>query len=154
MAILEVKKAGDPILKAKAKPVGKFDAKLKQFMKNMAETMYAKEGVGLAAPQIGVSLRIVVIDVGEGLIELINPEIVKSAGSGTFREGCLSVPEIMGDVKRYSEVKVEGLDSLGKKITVKGSGLLAICLQHEIDHLDGILFIDRAEVVFKLKQES
>ena len=153
MAILEIKKAGDPVLKAKAKPVGKFDEKLKKFIKNMAETMCAKEGVGLAAPQVGVSLRIVVIDVGDGLIELINPEIVQAAGSETFREGCLSVPEILGDVKRYSEVTVEGLDSLGRAVTVKGSGLLAICLQHEIDHLDGILFIDRAETVFKHKQE-
>ena len=107
----------------------------------------------MAAPQVGVSLRVAVIDVGEGLIELINPVIVASEGCETGTEGCLSVPGIYGEVERFASVTVQGLDRQGAPITVQGSGLLARALQHEIDHLDGILFIERAQSVFRERKE-
>ncbi|WP_371369245.1 Peptide deformylase 1 [Sporomusa rhizae] len=149
MPTMDIKKAGNKVLKEIAAPVGKIDRKIKQLLDNMAETMYAADGVGLAAPQVGVSLRIVVIDIGEGLLELINPEIVSKEGSETDTEGCLSVPGMYGEVERYASVTVEALNRSGKKFRVNGSGLLARALQHEIDHLNGILFIELAKTVHK-----
>ena len=149
MPTMDIKKAGNKVLKEIAAPVGKIDRKIKQLLDNMAETMYAADGVGLAAPQVGVSLRIVVIDIGEGLLELINPEIVSREGSETDTEGCLSVPGMYGEVERYASVTVEALNRSGKKFRVNGSGLLARALQHEIDHLNGILFIELAKTVHK-----
>jgi len=105
--------------------------------------MYAANGVGLAAPQVGILKRVVVIDVGEGLMELINPVIVKQEGEQTEVEGCLSIPGVAGEVKRPAKVLVEALNRDGEKIKVEGQGLLAVALCHEIDHLDGILFIDK-----------
>ncbi|HWR40499.1 MAG TPA: peptide deformylase [Patescibacteria group bacterium] len=144
MAVMEIKRAGDKVLKEVAAPVSKCDKKIKTLLDNMAETMYQAEGVGLAAPQVGVSLRIIVLDTGEGLIELINPVIVESEGSECAAEGCLSVPGMYGEVERFAQVTVEGINRHGKKIRIVGSGLLNRALQHEIDHLDGILFIDKA----------
>ncbi|EGO63248.1 peptide deformylase [Acetonema longum] len=149
MAILEIKKAGDPVLKERAQAVTKIDRKVKELLDNMAQTMYGAEGVGLAAPQVGILLRIVVIDAGEGLVELINPEIVESDGTQVASEGCLSIPGVYGDVERYADVTVEGLNRSGKKIRIAANGLLARALQHEIDHLNGILFIERAKTVYK-----
>lgn len=149
MPVMEIRKAGDKVLKEVAEPVKKIDRKLKQLLDDMAETMYAAEGVGLAAPQVGVSLRLVVIDVGEGLIELINPEIIAYDGSETASEGCLSVPGMYGEVERYATVSVEALNRAGKKVRINGSGLLARALQHEIDHLNGILFIELAKTMHK-----
>ncbi len=149
MPTMDIKKAGNKVLKEIAAPVEKIDRKLKQLLDNMAETMYAADGVGLAAPQVGVSLRIVVIDIGEGLLELINPEIISKEGSETDTEGCLSVPGMYGEVERYASVTVEALNRSGKKFRVNGSGLLARALQHEIDHLNGILFIELAKTVHK-----
>lgn len=149
MPTMDIKKAGNKVLKEIAAPVGKIDRKIKQLLDNMAETMYAADGVGLAAPQVGVSLRIVVIDIGEGLLELINPEIASREGSETDTEGCLSVPGMYGEVERYASVTVEALNRSGKKFRVNGSGLLARALQHEIDHLNGILFIELAKTVHK-----
>lgn len=149
MPTMDIKKAGNKVLKEIATPVGKIDRKIKQLLDNMAETMYAADGVGLAAPQVGVSLRIVVIDIGEGLLELINPEIISKEGSETDTEGCLSVPGMYGEVERYASVTVEALNRSGKKFRVNGSGLLARALQHEIDHLNGILFIELAKTVHK-----
>ncbi|EAX48609.1 peptide deformylase [Thermosinus carboxydivorans Nor1] len=149
MSVLEIKKAGDKVLKEKAAPVGKIDRKVKQLLDDMAQTMYAAEGVGLAAPQVGVSLRIIVVDVGDGLIELINPVIVAAEGSETNTEGCLSVPGVYGEVERYAQVVVEGLERSGKKVRITGTGLLARALQHEIDHLDGVLFIEKAKTLYK-----
>lgn len=147
MAILEIKKAGDKILKEICKPVEKIDRNIRKLLDDMAETMYKANGVGLAAPQVGIPLRIVVIDVGDGLIELINPVIIKFEGRERDTEGCLSIPNMYGEVERYSKVVVEALNRRGKKQRLSGEGLLARAFQHEIDHLDGILFIDRADTI-------
>ncbi|MDF2568934.1 MAG: def1 [Sporomusa sp.] len=149
MPLIEIRKAGDKVLKEIAAPVEKIDRKIKQLLDDMAETMYAADGVGLAAPQIGVSLRLVVIDVGEGIIELVNPKIVTKEGCEIGTEGCLSVPGMYGEVERCATVTVEALNRTGKKICINGSGLLARALQHEIDHLNGILFIELAKTVHK-----
>ncbi|SDD41384.1 peptide deformylase [Sporomusa acidovorans] len=149
MPVLEIRKAGDKILKEVAAPIEKIDRKIKQLLDDMAETMYAADGVGLAAPQVGVSLQLVVIDVGEGIIELINPKIIAYEGSEVGTEGCLSVPGMYGEVERYAAVTVEALNRSGKKIRINGSGLLARALQHETDHLKGILFIELAKTLHK-----
>ncbi|MBZ4687183.1 MAG: peptide deformylase [Clostridia bacterium] len=146
MAVYQIVKIGDPVLREKAVHVKKINSNIEKLLDNMADTMYDAPGVGLAAPQIGVSKRVIVVDVGEGLIELINPEIV-SASKKTAKEveGCLSIPGVEEEVTRPLKVVVEGLNRNGEKITIKAKGLLARALQHEIDHLDGILFIDRVE---------
>lgn len=149
MAVREIIKAGDKVLKEHAAPVAKIDKRIKQLLSDMAQTMYDADGVGLAAPQVGISLRVVVIDVGDGLIELINPVITEHEGCEKGPEGCLSVPGVYGEVERYARVTVEGLDRSGKKVRISGTGLLARALQHEIDHLDGVLFIDKADSIYK-----
>lgn len=149
MAILDIIKAGNKILKQKAVPVNKIDRKIKQLLDDMTQTLYHAEGVGLAAPQVGISLRVVVIDTGDGLIELVNPVIIEKNGSETASEGCLSIPGIWGEVERFAEVTVEALNREGRKIHISGKGLLARALQHEIDHLDGILFIELAKTLHK-----
>ncbi len=149
MPVMEIKKAGDKVLKDVAAPVEKIDRKIKKLLDDMAETMYAADGVGLAAPQVGVSLRVVVIDVGEGVIELINPEIITKDSCENGTEGCLSVPGMYGEVERSATVIVEALNRNGKKFRISGSGLLARALQHEIDHLNGILFIELAKTIHK-----
>lgn len=149
MAIFDIRKAGDPVLKQKAEPVGKITKKLKELIDSMAQTMYAADGVGLAAPQVGVSRRIIVIDVGEGLIELVNPAIIASEGRECASEGCLSIPGVYGDVERASRVTVEALDRNGKQVQLQAEGLLARALQHEIDHLEGVLFIERSSAIYK-----
>jgi len=144
MAILEIKEYGEPILRGKALPVKEITPEILDLIKDMAETMYADSGVGLAAPQVGVSKRISVIDGEEdGLIVLINPMIVKSEGEVVEEEGCLSIPDIYSQVKRSLKVTVKALDENGDLIEITKEGLTARALQHEIDHLDGILFIDR-----------
>lgn len=142
--LLKILVAGDPVLRQVAKPVERIDKKLLRLLKDMAETMYAADGVGLAAPQVGVCKRVVVIDVGEGLLELINPVIVKKEGSALGSEGCLSVPDYEGEVERASYVECEFTDRSGKRMLLQAHELLAVCIQHELDHLDGILFIDKA----------
>lgn len=144
MAILDIKKAGDVVLKQETAPVERIDKKIRTLLDDMAETMYKADGVGLAAPQVGESIQVVVIDVGEGLLELVNPEIVRMEGEETDSEGCLSVPQIYGDVKRAAKVSVKYLNRQGKRHRITATGLLARCLQHEIDHLHGRLFIDIA----------
>ena len=144
MATLEIRKAGDPVLKKQCQAVEKVTGKIKKLLDDMAETMQAADGVGLAAPQVGVELRVVVIDVGEGLLELINPVLLEKEGCQKGLEGCLSVPGVYGDVERYEKVVVEGLNRSGRKIRVTGSGLLARALQHEMDHLEGVLFVEKA----------
>ncbi|WP_304152456.1 peptide deformylase [Megamonas hypermegale] len=150
MAILDIKKAGDVVLKQQAQPVARIDKKIRTLLDDMAETMYKANGVGLAAPQVGESIQVVVIDVGEGLIELVNPEIVRMEGTETDSEGCLSVPEIYGDVERAAKVSVKYLNRQGKNHRITATGLLARCLQHEIDHLHGRLFIDIAQKLRKV----
>jgi len=149
MTVLEIRKAGDKILKEKAQPVLKIDKRIKKLLDYMAETMDNADGVGLAAPQVGVSLRVIVLDVGDGLIELINPEIIAYEGCELGTEGCLSIPGVFGEVERFAEVTVEGLNRFGKKVNITGTGLLGRALQHEIDHLEGILFIERAQTIHK-----
>lgn len=149
MATLEIRRAGDPVLKKQCQAVEKVTGKIKKLLDDMAETMNAADGVGLAAPQVGVELRIVVIDVGEGLIELINPMLLEKEGCQKGLEGCLSVPGVFGQVERYEKVVVEGLNRSGRKIRVTGSGLLARALQHEMDHLDGVLFVEKADSLQK-----
>ena len=143
MAIRNIRKDGDEILRKKSKEVEAINEKILILLQDMADTLYKADGVGLAAPQVGVLKRVVVIDVGEGLIELINPVIKSQSGQQCMAEGCLSVPGIWGEVNRPTHVVVEALNSKGEKIVIKGEGLLAIALCHEIDHLDGILFKDK-----------
>ncbi|HHT62795.1 MAG: peptide deformylase [Bacillota bacterium] len=143
MAVYQIVKIGDPVLREKAKKVPKITPNILKLLDNMADTMRDAEGVGLAAPQIGISKCVVVIDVGEGLIELINPEIIAQEGEEIDAEGCLSIPGVQGDVKRAAKVQVRAWDRNGKTITITGTGLLARALQHEIDHLSGILFVDK-----------
>jgi len=144
MAILEIKEYGEPVLREKALPLKEITLEMLNLMKDMVETMYVDSGVGLAAPQVGVSKRIIVIDGEEdGLIVLINPVIVQSEGEVVEEEGCLSIPGIYSQVKRSSKVTVKALNENGDPIEITKEGLTARALQHEIDHLDGILFIDR-----------
>ena len=138
----------DPRLKEKAKEIGEITPELKQLAQDMAETMYAGEGIGLAATQVGECCRLVVIDLTgpekrEGLMVLVNPRIVASEGETETEEGCLSVRALRSKVKRAAKVTVTAKDLEGKDVTLEGDDLLAVCLQHEIDHLDGALFIDR-----------
>jgi peptide deformylase len=147
MARLKVLTAGNPVLKMVSSPVNKIDKKIKRTLDDLAETMYKEDnGVGLAAPQCGFLLRMVVIDVGDehGLMKLINPVITKREGKIIVGEGCLSVPDFEGEVERSSYVECEYFDIKGHKQFVAAEGLLAVCIQHELDHLDGILFTDRA----------
>ncbi|MGF7185709.1 peptide deformylase [Desulfitispora alkaliphila] len=149
MAVYNILKSNDPLLREKSVKVNKINSSITKLLDNMADTMYDAEGVGLAAPQIGVSKRVIVVDVGEGLIELINPEIIKTDGQQNGIEGCLSVPGVQGEVVRPDTVEVEGVDRNGKKINIMGSGLLARALLHEIDHLNGVLFVDKADKINK-----
>lgn len=147
MAIREIRKFKDPVLRKKSKVVEKFDDRLFVLLDDMAETMYRANGVGLAAPQVGVLKRVVVIDVGDGVIELINPVITSESGSQVDTEGCLSLPGINDEVDRPMDVIVEAQDRYGNRIEIKGSELLARAICHEVDHLEGILFTDRVESV-------
>ncbi|KUG03785.1 peptide deformylase [hydrocarbon metagenome] len=144
MAVYQVVTTPDEVLRAKARPVTKINEGVFRVLDNMRDTLYAENGVGLAAPQIGISKRLVVIDTGDNFMELINPEIIDQQGEAIRSEGCLSVPGIVGIVKRAEKVVVKALDRNGEEVTLEGSGLLARAFQHEIDHLDGILFIDKA----------
>ncbi len=145
MAVYKVVLEGDDVLRERAKEVTKITSNIAKLLDNMSDTMYAYKGVGLAAPQIGVSKRVIVVDVGEGLLEFINPQIIDSQGEAIDVEGCLSLPEIIGDVVRADNIRVEGLNRHGEKIEVQAEGYLARALQHEIDHLNGILFVDLAK---------
>ncbi|WP_069650209.1 peptide deformylase [Caloranaerobacter ferrireducens] len=143
MAIRQLRYIGDPILRKKSREVAKIDERIKVLLDDMLETMYKNEGVGLAAPQVGILKRVVVIDIGEGPIKLINPEIISMEGEVIDVEGCLSVPGESGEVKRPNKVKVKYLDENGKELMIEGTGLLARALCHEIDHLNGVLFVDK-----------
>jgi len=145
MSLLPIRRAGDPVLRQKASRVNKIDRSVLKLVEDMFETMYDAPGVGLAAPQIGVSLRVVVIDVGDdNPIALVNPEIVKRSGERTCDEGCLSVPGYRGEITRSVKVLAQGLDPYtGKEVRIKAEdNLLAEALEHEIDHVNGILYID------------
>ena len=155
MALLEIKKAGDPVLKIVCKPVEKIDKRLRNLLDDMAETMYASEGVGIAAPQVGKSIRAVVVDVDKkNRYDLINPVITFREGTVVDEEGCLSCPELFGDVERAAKIRVEYTSRFNKKKTLEAEGLLARCIQHELDHLDGQLFIDIAKNITKGRKQK
>ncbi|MCH5210261.1 MAG: peptide deformylase [Oscillospiraceae bacterium] len=143
MAIREIRTEGDEILSKKCKVVQNFDMKLHILLDDMYDTMKKSEGVGLAAPQVGILKRAVVIDIGEGKIELINPEIIEESGEQTGSEGCLSVPGVYGEVTRPNKVTVKAQDRDGKWFKLTGEELLARAICHEAEHLDGKLFLER-----------
>lgn len=147
MAVLPISHfPDDRVLRQKAKKVPAIDASIERLINNMIETMQQARGVGLAAPQVSVSLRVIVLQMpGEEPIALINPEIVETAGEQTVTEGCLSVPGYYGEIRRPAEVVVKGKDRRGKPTRIKASGLMAEALEHEIDHLNGMLYIDHVE---------
>lgn len=144
MAIRNIRISTDEVLRKICKPVKEITPNLLTLLDDMADTMYEANGVGLAAPQVGILKRAVVIDIGEGLVELINPEILETSGSQTDDEGCLSVPGKYAPVERPSYVKVKAMDREGNTFIIEGEELMARALCHEIDHLDGILYIDKA----------
>jgi len=156
MAVLKILTYPDPRLRKKSAPVEKIDEQVERLLDDMAETMYGAPGIGLAAPQVGVNLRLCIVDVSPrdensaGLIELINPVIISAEGEQIGEEGCLSIPGFSSEVKRKEKVRVQALNRRGEFFEIEGTGLLARAFQHEIDHLDGILFIDRLS---KLRRE-
>lgn len=160
MAIRKVLAYGTPSLREKSKEVHKVSKKIKDLVKDLLDTLYAQNGVGLAAPQIGENYRIFVIDISSGDEPLnpmvfINPKIIKKSGAFVSNEGCLSFPEVYTDVRRYLNVMVKAQDSNGRSFTIeaKDGSLLAKAIQHEFDHLEGILFIDHARNRFEIEQE-
>ena len=145
MAIREIRKYDDPALYKVCRPVEKFDERLGELLDDMAETMYQANGVGLAAPQVGILRRVVVIDVGDGIIELVNPEIIAAEGEQTGLEGCLSIPGKFGIVTRPYTVRVRAQDRDGNFFEVEDEELTARCFCHEIEHLDGHLFVEHTD---------
>ncbi len=151
MSVVKIRTLPDPVLRQKAKKVANIDGSVRKLVDDMIDTMRAVSGAGLAAPQIGVPLRIAVIEMpGEEVITLINPQIIKKQGERMIEEACLSVPGYQGEVKRAVTVKVKAQDRQGREFRIKGEGLLAQALEHEIAHLDGILYIDNVENEEKL----
>ncbi len=144
MALRKIRTGSDPVLRKICKPVGTITKSTLTLLDDMADTMYSADGVGLAAPQVGILRRAVVIDVGEGLVELINPEIIETSGLQVGPEGCLSIPGASADVERPSYAKVKALNRNGEEIIVEGTDFMARAICHELDHLDGILYIDKA----------
>ncbi len=144
MAKRTIRLSNEEVLRKRCKPVKEITPNVIILLEDMAETMYEASGVGLAAPQVGILKRVVIIDIGEGLIELINPVVVETRGSQIGEEGCLSIPGACADVERPEYVRVEAQNRNGETITVEGTGLLAVALCHETDHLDGVLYIDKA----------
>jgi peptide deformylase len=154
MAVLTIRTLPDPVLRRKTKRVSTIDRSVKKLVKDMTETLHAEDGrVGLAAPQVGVLLRVTVIGLpDEEDIVLINPEIVRRKGQRLVSEGCLSIPGYVGELYRAEVVTAKGLDIKGKEVRIKGEGLLAQALEHEIDHLNGILYVDRMENMDELRK--
>ena len=145
MALRTIRVQGDPVLEKICKPVKELTPRTKELIEDMLDTMYEANGVGLAAPQVGILKRIVVIDVGEGPIVLINPQIIESSGEQTGEEGCLSVPGKFGIVTRPDRVKVRAFDENMNEFEMEGEGLLARAFCHELDHLDGNLYVEKVE---------
>ena len=145
MALLDILIYPDSRLHNKAKPVAQVDSRIKKLIDDMSETMYTAPGIGLAAPQVNVPERIIVIDISDkkdSLLAMVNPEIISSEGLDEHEEGCLSVPGVYAPVKRYKKIRVRALDKDGNSFELDAEGLLGVCIQHEIDHLDGKVFVD------------
>ena len=151
MALRKIVLSDDEVLRKKSKEVTEINDKIKQLLDDMAETMYADNGAGLAAPQVGILKRLVVIDMGQGLIKLVNPVIVETEGQQEVVEGCLSIPNVYGKLTRPATVTVQALNEKGEEIRLTGTGDLAKCFCHEIDHLNGILFTDMVTEYLKRK---
>ncbi len=156
MGKLKILVAGDPLLRQVSAPVQKIDKKIQRLLKDMLDTMYEADGVGLAAPQVGVLKRIVVIDIGDetGVLEMINPEITYREGKALGMEGCLSVPDFEGEVERAERIECEFTDRYGKRMCLQAEGLLAVCVQHELDHLNGVLFVDKSTTLIRKPKEN
>jgi len=156
MAIIPIREVPDPVLRQKAKRIRSIDGSIKTLIDNMLETMHSALGIGLAAPQIGIPLRVIVIGIPEQEdMALINPKILRSRGERLVNEGCLSIPGYVGELTRAELVTVKGLNPHGKEIRIKADGRLAQALEHEIDHLNGILYIDRPEIkIYKIEPEE
>ena len=152
MATLDILTSENPRLRVKAHKVPRVDDSVRKLMDDMAETMVGASGVGLAATQVDVSLRVIVMKVDNQLYQLANPEIIRSSGEQVGYEGCLSVPGYIGEVARAEKCTVRALNRHGKEVRIKGEGLLARAMQHEIDHLDGILFVDKLTSIDTLKE--
>jgi len=153
MAVIPIRIVPDPVLRQKARRVKTIDSSIQKLIDDMSETMHAAPGMGLAAPQVGVSLRVVVIGIpGEEEIALINPQIIRRRGEHLVEEGCLSVPGYVGQIKRAESVTAKWQNQDGKEVRIKAEGLLAEALQHEIDHLNGVLYIDHLESRDKLRK--
>ena len=144
MPVLPIKMVGEAVLRRKATKLERVDAPLARLLEDMVETMYAANGIGLAGPQVGVSQRILVIDIGDGPLKVVNPRIVEQHGRASGPEGCLSIPGLVGEVERHEKIVVKALDESGQNVVYEADGLLAVVFQHEIDHLDGKLFVDTA----------
>jgi peptide deformylase len=154
MAVLSVRKYGDPVLRRRAKPVEAVTPEVKRIIADMVDTMYDEVGLGLAAPQVGISLRLMVVvgdDEGREARALINPVIAEQGGEIVAEEGCLSIPGIFAPVRRAEWVRLEAQDELGRPVSITARGLRARVFQHEMDHLDGVLFIDRLDPVTRDK---
>lgn len=150
MAIRQIRLIGDEILAKKSRKVENVNERILEILDDMAETMYSARGLGLAAVQVGVLRRLIVVDVGEGLIKLINPEIVSSEGEEQSVEGCLSIPGYQGKVNRPAKVTVRALDEKGEELVIEAEGIFKKALCHELDHLDGILYSDIALEMYEL----
>lgn len=149
MAVYKIVEIGADVLRQKAKIVKEVNPSIIKLLDNMIDTLHAADGVGLAAPQIGVSKRVIIVEVDEMLVELINPVVVEREGQNSAEEGCLSIPNVTGDVLRPSKVRVQGINRQGQMVDFQAERLLARALQHEIDHLEGILFVDVARKTYR-----
>ena len=154
MALLKLCVQGNPVLKKKARSVKKITSQHLKLMEDMLETMIAAPGVGIAAPQVGISERIIVVKADDVVYCLVNPKITKKSGKAVCYEGCLSVPGVEAPVERYAKVSVHALDKTGKPVTVNAEGLLAVVFQHEIDHLDGVLFVEKVQDPSEIRIKS
>jgi peptide deformylase len=153
MAVLPIRTVPDPILRQKAKRVKTIDKSIRKLVTDMQETLRVATGVGLAANQVGHALRLIVINVPENDCDvIINPEVIKRTGERIVNEGCLSIPGYVGEIKRSVQVRIKGQDKTGKEIRLKADGLLAEVLEHEIDHLNGVLYVDHLESQDKLRK--
>jgi len=149
--VLEIKKYPDPILRKRCQEIKEVNEEIKKLAEEMLKAMYVGKGAGLAAPQVGILKRLIVIDIGKGPEVYINPKIIKKQGKIVSEEGCLSLPEVFLKIKRAAKIKIEALDKKSQKITFKAEGLRASGLQHEIDHLNGILILDRKNPFIRIR---